>query len=65
MRLLFASVAAGYPPGLYRSAAESAAALDSSDDSLFAERVRGSAFSYRDWVEADAVRGGFTPPPLD
>ncbi len=56
MRLLFASVAAGYPPELYRSAAAAVGTLDPGDDSLFAERVRGSAFSYRDWVEADAVR---------
>lgn len=56
MRLLQASVAASYPPEVYRSAAAAAARLDPDDTSLAAERARGVVLSYRDWIAADTVR---------
>lgn len=56
MRLLLASVAANFPPDLYRRAAAAADGLDPDDVTLFAERARGTALSYRDWIAADVVR---------
>jgi amidase len=56
MRLLLASVAADFPPDLYRRAAAAAGRLDPDDVTLFAERARGTALSYRDWIAADVVR---------
>jgi amidase len=56
MRLLQASVAAGYPPEVYRSAVAAAARFDDADRSLVAERARGVVLSYRDWLTADGVR---------
>jgi len=56
MRLLQSSVAAGFPPEVYAAALTAAAALDESDTSLFAERVRGVVLSHRDWAAADTVR---------
>jgi amidase len=56
MRLLQASVAAGYPPEVYRSAVAAAAGFDDDDRSLVAERARGVVLSHRDWVAADGVR---------
>jgi amidase len=56
MRLLQAVVAASYPPDVYASAAAGAARLSPEDTSLAAERARGVALSYRDWMTADNVR---------
>jgi amidase len=56
MRLLLASIAAAYPPPMYEQARLAAAALDPDDRSLAAERARGAVLSYRDWIEADAIR---------
>jgi amidase len=56
MRLLQSTLAAGFPPKVYAAALAAAAALDPSDTSLFAERVRGVVLSHRDWVAADTVR---------
>jgi amidase len=56
MRLLQASVAAGYPPEVYASAAAGAARLSPEDTSLAAERARGTVLSYRDWISADTTR---------
>jgi len=56
MRLLQASVAAGYPAEVYRSAVAAAARFDDEDVSLVAERARGVVLSYRDWLTADGVR---------
>ncbi|WP_221328213.1 amidase [Actinoplanes sp. L3-i22] len=56
MRLLQASLAAGFPPEVYAAAVTAAAGLDPSDTSLSAERARGVVLSHRDWVAADTVR---------
>jgi amidase len=56
MRLLLASVAAGYPADAYEAARAVAGAVDPSDESLAAERARGSALSYRDWITTDSAR---------
>ncbi|MEV6851216.1 amidase [Actinoplanes sp. NPDC051411] len=56
MRLLLASVAASYPPPAYEQARLAAAAVDPGDPGLAAERARGAVLSYRDWIEADAIR---------
>jgi amidase len=56
MRLFLAAIAASYPPPLYEKVRELASGVDPADDSLAAERTRGAALSYRDWIEADAVR---------
>jgi amidase len=56
MRLLLASVAANYPPDAYRASVAAAQGIEPGDQSLSAERVRGAALSYRDWVATDAVR---------
>ncbi|MEV6343784.1 amidase [Actinoplanes sp. NPDC051851] len=56
MRLLQASIAAGFPPEVYAAALTAAAALDPADTSLSAERARGLVLSHRDWAAADTVR---------
>jgi amidase len=56
MRLLLASLAAGYPADAYEAAREVAGTIDSSDGSLAAERARGSVLSYRDWLATDSAR---------
>jgi amidase len=56
MRLLLASVAAGYPADAYEAARAVAGAVDRRDESLTAERARGSALSYRDWIMTDSAR---------
>ncbi len=56
MRLLLASVAAGNPPDGYESARGVAGNIDPSNKSLAAERGRGAALSYRDWVATDSER---------
>jgi amidase len=56
MRLLLASVAAGYPADAHDVARAVAGTIDPSDESLAAERARGSALSYRDWIATDSAR---------
>jgi amidase len=56
MRLLLASVAAGYPANAYEAAQAIASTIDPRDESLAAERARGSALSYRDWISTDSAR---------
>ncbi|MGW5365470.1 amidase [Actinopolymorpha pittospori] len=56
MRLLLASAAAFYPPDLYEQARTAAQRIDEGDTSLAAERARGAALSYRDWIATDALR---------
>ena len=56
MRLLLASIAAAYPPDVYEHARMAAQRVDPGDTSLAAERTRGAALSYRDWIATDALR---------
>jgi amidase len=56
MRLLLASVAAAYPPDVYEQARTTAQRINPDDVSLAAERARGAALSYRDWVATDTLR---------
>lgn len=56
MRLLLASMAAGYPTDAYEQARSVASSIDPDDRSLAAERARGAVLSYRDWIAADALR---------
>lgn len=56
MLLLLASVAAAYPPEVYERARLAAQQIGYNDDTFAAERVRGSALSYRDWVTTDTLR---------
>ncbi|WP_371780921.1 amidase [Streptosporangium subroseum] len=56
MRLLLASVAAAYPPDVYERARAAAQRVDADDVSLAAERTRGAALTYRDWVATDTLR---------
>jgi amidase len=55
-RLLLAAMTANYPADAYENARAVAAGIDDDDVSLTAERARGSALSYRDWIAADALR---------
>jgi amidase len=56
LRLLLASMTAGYPADAYEHALSVADGIDPDDVSLAAERARGSVLSYRDWIAADALR---------
>ncbi|MEH2482255.1 amidase [Nitrobacteraceae bacterium AZCC 2146] len=56
MRMLVALLAAGAPPDEYAAGVAVAAKLDSNDNSLAAERLRGAALSHRDWLMADGGR---------
>ncbi|BCW73485.1 amidase [Arthrobacter sp. NicSoilB8] len=56
MRLLLASIAAAYPPDVYEQARTASQRVDPDDISLAAERTRGAALSYRDWITADSLR---------
>jgi amidase len=56
MRLLGASKSAGMPRDLYEVMRHSAASLAVGEDGLAAERMRGTAMSHRDWLEADLDR---------
>jgi amidase len=56
MRLLLASIAAGYPTDAYEAARAAAVTVGPSDRSLAAERARGSVLSYRDWIATDSAR---------
>jgi amidase len=56
LRLLLASMTAGYPADAYDHARSVAQGLDPDDTSLAAERARGAVLSYRDWIAADTLR---------
>ena len=57
VRLLFAYIAAvNFPPAFYDEARRAAETLAPSDDSLTAERIRGSVMSHRDWIAARVAR---------
>jgi amidase len=56
MRMLMSFLGAAYTPEIYAGAAAAAAKLAPDDNSLAAERLRGIAFSHRDWVMADGAR---------
>jgi amidase len=58
MRMLVALLGAGAPPDDYTANLAAAARLDPNDTSLAAERLRGSALTYRDWLMADGRRAG-------
>jgi amidase len=56
MRLLFAFLAAFWPPESYMQMQREAAALPGTGGSLQDERTRGAVLSHRDWVLADGAR---------
>lgn len=56
MRLLMPVFSARWPLEQYKEAQDAAAALAPDDDSLVAERARGTVLSHRDWLAADALR---------
>jgi amidase len=56
MRLLFAFLAAFWPPESYTRMQSEAAALPPGDTSLAAERTRGAVLNHREWVLADGAR---------
>jgi amidase len=56
MRLLASDKSASIPPDQYEETLRSAAALAPGDNSLGAERTRGSAMSHREWLDADVAR---------
>ncbi|MEU4707558.1 amidase [Nocardia salmonicida] len=56
MQLLFAGSGAGLPVEAYEQLRTQAAALSTYDLSLGATRLRGMAFTHRDWVEANNRR---------
>lgn len=56
MRLLFSLRGANLPPGDYEEARRTADALAPNDNSLVAERIRGTVMSHRDWSAVDAAR---------
>ncbi|MEV4152600.1 amidase [Nocardia salmonicida] len=56
MQLLFAGSGAGLPVEAYEQLRTQAAALSTHDQSLGATRLRGMAFTHRDWVEANNRR---------
>jgi amidase len=56
MRLLESAKSAGMPPDRYDATRRSVAVLVPDDNSLGAERTRGTVMSHRDWLAADLVR---------
>ena len=56
MRLLGSAKSASVPRDLYEKTQSAATALRPSDNSLGAERTRGTVMSHRDWLAADAAR---------
>ncbi|WP_194828343.1 amidase [Nocardia sp. XZ_19_231] len=56
MQLLFSGSAAGLPVEAYEQLRTQAAELSTHDQSLGATRLRGMAFTHRDWVEANNRR---------
>jgi amidase len=58
MRLLLSFLAANFPAEVYEGMKLGAAKLKPDDLSLYAERLRGSVLSHREWVQANAMRFG-------
>ncbi|MEU6774052.1 amidase [Streptomyces sp. NPDC046759] len=56
MQLLFSSSVARFPVEGYEQLRARAAGLDADDQSLDAARLRGMAFSHREWIEAGSRR---------
>ncbi|WP_336082417.1 amidase [Nocardia sp. SSK8] len=56
MQLMLSNAAAGLPIEVYEQLRTSAAALNPSDRSLGAARLRGMVLSHRDWVQANNRR---------
>lgn len=56
IRLLWSFLASFWPIDLYRSVETEAKALADGDNSLAAERARGTVLSHRDWIAADRER---------
>jgi amidase len=56
LRLLASNKSAGLPLNGYEATQRLAAGLAPGDNSLSAERMRGTAMSHRDWIEADVTR---------
>jgi amidase len=56
MRLLLSFNGAYFPPAFYDEVRRSAESLRSDDNSLLAERIRGTVISHRDWIAADTAR---------
>jgi amidase len=56
MRLLLSRWGANLPTGLYDEARRSAETLAPGDNSLAAERIRGTVLSHRDWIAARMAR---------
>jgi len=56
MRLLLSGQGANLPTGLYDEVRRSAEILAPGDNSLAAERIRGTVLSHRDWITARAAR---------
>ncbi|MFS7879443.1 amidase [Streptomyces asiaticus] len=54
--LLFSGFSGSFPLEAYERLRAQAAGLDADDQSLDAARLRGMAFSHRDWIEADNRR---------
>ncbi|MFJ1993457.1 amidase [Streptomyces asiaticus] len=54
--LLFSGFGGRFPLEAYERLRAQAAGLDADDQSLDAARLRGMAFSHRDWIEADSRR---------
>jgi amidase len=58
MRLLLSVLTANLPPEAHETMRENAAKLKPDDMSLSAERLRGAVMSHREWIQANALRGG-------
>lgn len=58
MRLLLAAMGAALPPDAYEGFRAQAATLESENQTLAAQRVRGAVSSHRDWIAADSQRTG-------
>lgn len=56
MRILLSTLGAQFPTEVYEHARSEAGRLDPGDESLDAERTRGTVLSHRDWIMADAGR---------
>jgi amidase len=56
MRLLASAKSVGLPADGYEGLRRAAAALAAGDNSLAAERMRGTAMTHRDWLAADVAR---------
>ncbi|SHN77252.1 amidase [Bradyrhizobium erythrophlei] len=56
MRMLMSALSVGFAPEIYEGAVAAAASLPADDRSGQAERLRGIAFSHRDFVMAESAR---------